>query len=443
MGNDTSYPSSPNSFPPPALSSPTLPAVAKYITSGRAKRILVLAGAGISTSAGIPDFRSPGTGLYANLARLNLPYAEAVFDLGYFRKDPVPFWTLARELFYPEEEEEDEDEEADATASTSLPTRDPTSTTRPTNPKPKTRFRPTLTHSFLHLLSRKNLLSQVITQNIDGLERAAGVPEPLLVEAHGTFATQRCIECKAAQSAAEMHAALRRGAIPRCSSPSPSSPSPPDAPPCGGLVKPDITFFGEGLPGGFFAARERVRDADLALVMGTSLTVYPFASLPGLVGRDVPRVLINRDRVGDFGAVRDDVLVLGECDDGVRRLCRECGWEEELLAVWAETEGMGGKGETTEREGERERELSPDERLEREIGELTREVERTLDLSRGLTERVLREGDVDGKRGDTSGRSPVSSSPPPPPPPSHDNLDHVFLGRSRTSPDGTQREPSG
>ena len=108
-------------------------------------------GAGISTSAGIPDFRSPDTGLYANLARLDLPYAEAVFDIGYFRKNPLPFYTLAQEL-YPG------------------------------------KYRPTITHSFINLLNKKGLLMQLFTQNIDCLEREAGVPDELIIEAHGSFA---------------------------------------------------------------------------------------------------------------------------------------------------------------------------------------------------------------------------------------------------------------
>lgn len=108
-------------------------------------------GAGISTSAGIPDFRSPETGLYANLSRLNLPYAEAVFDITYFRTNPEPFYTLAQEL-YPG------------------------------------KFRPTITHSFIALLEKKGLLLKLFTQNIDCLEREAGVPDDKIIEAHGSFA---------------------------------------------------------------------------------------------------------------------------------------------------------------------------------------------------------------------------------------------------------------
>ena len=114
-------------------------------------------GAGISTSAGIPDFRSPDTGLYSNLARLDLPYPEAVFDISFFRQNPLPFYTLAHDL-YPG------------------------------------KFRPTIAHSFVRMLSDKGILLKLFTQNIDCLEREAGVPNNEIVEAHGSFARQCCIE---------------------------------------------------------------------------------------------------------------------------------------------------------------------------------------------------------------------------------------------------------
>jgi NAD+-dependent protein deacetylase SIR2 len=94
------------------------------------------------------------------------------------------------------------------------------------------KFRPTLTHSFVRLIHEKNLLLTCFTQNIDTLERRAGVPERKLVEAHGSFASQRCIECKRPYDDAEMVEAFEQQKIAKC-------------PKCLGLVKPDIVFFGE------------------------------------------------------------------------------------------------------------------------------------------------------------------------------------------------------
>ncbi|KAI4814947.1 hypothetical protein KUCAC02_005122 [Chaenocephalus aceratus] len=86
--------------PEKVLDDLTLEGVARYIKSGKCKNIICMVGAGISTSAGIPDFRSPETGLYANLQKYNLPYPEAIFQIDYFKgKHPEPFFALARELY--------------------------------------------------------------------------------------------------------------------------------------------------------------------------------------------------------------------------------------------------------------------------------------------------------------------------------------------------------
>ncbi|CAK7202934.1 Sir2 histone deacetylase Hst2 [Sporothrix eucalyptigena] len=282
------------STPPQTLQDRSLEAVAQLILEGKARRIIALTGAGISTSAGIPDFRSPGTGLYANLQRLNLPYAEAVFSIDYFRENPRPFYILAKEL-YPGQ------------------------------------FHPTISHAFLALLSYKGLLRMLFTQNIDCLERAAGVPEDCIVEAHGSFATQRCInfECRTSFPDKEMHEHVRDAKVPRCMQPG-----------CGALVKPDIVFFGESLPQRFHElGRLPATDADLVLVLGTSLTVYPFAGLPTMAPDNVPRVLFNREVVGDLGSRADDVLALGSCDAGIRKLADALGWREELETLWREMVG--------------------------------------------------------------------------------------------------------
>lgn len=168
----------------------------------------------------------------------------------------------------------------------------------------------------------------LFTQNIDCLERQAGVPGELIVEAHGSFATQRCIECKTSFPDDKMKEYVFQGEVPRCVDPE-----------CDGLVKPDIVFFGEQLPELFHKNRHVPSYGDLVLVMGTSLTVQPFASLPEMAKDETPRVLFNLERVGTLGTRADDVLVLGDCDSGVRKLADQLGWAGELEATWREIVG--------------------------------------------------------------------------------------------------------
>ncbi|KAF9180899.1 NAD-dependent protein deacetylase sirtuin-2 [Haplosporangium sp. Z 767] len=249
------------------LKDDTLEAVAEYINAGKAKNIIVMSGAGISTAAGIKDFRSPGTGLYDDLERFNLPYPEAIFDIAFFKNNPSPFYRLAKEL---------------------LPGR----------------YRPTLTHYLLPLLAEKGLLLRSYTQNIDMLERLTGLDEELLVEAHGSFATSSCIECKAEAESKWIRSKFG---------------------------SEDLNDF---------------KKCDLLIVLGTSLQVEPFNRLISRVPAKCPRVLINRDRAGediyggfDFDGklkypVQRDALFLGNCDDGVRKLARLCGWEGALQAMF-------------------------------------------------------------------------------------------------------------
>ncbi|ERE78353.1 NAD-dependent deacetylase sirtuin-3 [Cricetulus griseus] len=133
--------------------------VAELLRTRACRRVVVMVGAGISTPSGIPDFRSPGSGLYSNLQQYDIPYPEAIFELGFFFHNPKPFFTLAKEL-YPGH------------------------------------YRPNVTHYFLRLLHDKELLLRLYTQNIDGLERASGIPVSKLVEAHGSFASATCTVCR-------------------------------------------------------------------------------------------------------------------------------------------------------------------------------------------------------------------------------------------------------
>ncbi|NXN14538.1 SIR3 deacetylase, partial [Indicator maculatus] len=272
----------------------SLQEVAEQIQRQERRRVVVMAGAGISTPSGIPDFRSPGSGLYSNLAQYDIPYPEAIFELRYFFANPKPFFTLAKELY-------------------------------PGN------YRPNYAHYFLRLLHDKGLLLRLYTQNIDGLERVAGIPPDRLVEAHGTFATATCTVCRRKFPGEDFRGDIMAGRLPQC-------------PTCSGLVKPDIVFFGEELPQRFLLHLADFPRADLLLVIGTSLEVEPFASLAGAVGSSVPRVLINRDLVGPFAQCQrhNDVAQLGDVVSGVERLVELLGWAQEMQTlIQKETQKVG------------------------------------------------------------------------------------------------------
>ena len=251
----------------------TIQRLAELIHSKQVNNIIVMTGAGISTSCGIPDFRSPDTGLYSNLQRYDLPHPEAIFDISYFKQQPQPFYRLMCELL----------------------------------PKNK-RYVPSYTHFFIHKLQESNQLKRLYTQNIDGLEYNCSMRHELVIQAHGGYSTSSCIQCRkqydqkfveenihGVRTSNDTSQSSNSGAddvivnIPYCTSNN-----------CNGIVKPDITFFGEGLPRRFFQhIHSDFNQCDLLIVAGTSLVVQPFASLINRVGDNVPRVLVNREPAGE------------------------------------------------------------------------------------------------------------------------------------------------
>jgi NAD-dependent histone deacetylase SIR2 len=216
------------------------------------------------------------------------------------------------------------------------------------------------------MLSDKGVLLKLFTQNIDCLERSAGVPDDKIVEAHGSFARQSCIDCRSSFPEDLMKQAIDAREVPHCQTPQ-----------CNGMVKPDIVFFGEQLPEKFHQNKRLPMEADLCIIMGTSLSVQPFASLPGFVEDHVPRLLINLERVGGLGSRADDVLLLGDCDTGVRKFARALGWEEDLEMLWNAT-----RADTQEKEvSQAMPHKSRDEVLIDEIANLADEVEKSLQIS--------------------------------------------------------------
>nr|QKG31872.1 NAD-dependent deacetylase sirtuin-1 [Sparus aurata] len=247
------------------------------------KRILVLTGAGVSVSCGIPDFRSRD-GIYARLAVdfPDLPDPQAMFDIDYFRRDPRPFFKFAKEI-YPGQ------------------------------------FQPSPCHRFISMLDKQGKLLRNYTQNIDTLEQVAGVER--IIQCHGSFATASCLICKHKVDCEAIREDIFNQVVPRCSR------CPGDIPLA--IMKPDIVFFGENLPEMFHRAMKQDKDeVDLLIVIGSSLKVRPVAPYPNSIPHEVPQILINREQLPHLNF---DVELLGDCDVIVNELCHRLGADFEQL----------------------------------------------------------------------------------------------------------------
>jgi len=190
-------------------------------------------------------------------------------------------------------------------------------------------FAPTPAHRFFRLLHEHKKLKRCFTQNIDSLEAAAGLPREMVVAAHGNFDAAHVVGTGEAVDIDELKAAILEGeesVRALCERE-------------GGLVKPAITFFGEALPARFGeCARADFADCRLLLIFGTSLKVQPFASLVQRCPPATPRMLINRERVGEDAGLdfdregSSDGAFLGDCDVGAQSLAELLGWD---LSVYA------------------------------------------------------------------------------------------------------------
>lgn len=248
----------------------------KGLKENKFKSICFMTGAGISVAAGIPDFRTPGTGLYSKVQNLKLPYPEAIFSLDYLQQKPEAFFTLSKGFL-------------DYKAS------------------------PVQAHYFIKKIHDDGNLMLSYTQNIDGLEHEAGVPLEKMVEAHGHMRSAHCIECCKKHSMEEFFKYVNEEKVFYCDCEKK------------GVVKPDIIFFGEKLPNSFFSKFEEVSKADLVFVMGTSLKVFPFASLLTGVKKTTPLVLVNYENPG---VKRDNFLFLqGPIEDSIISIMKDVGWE--------------------------------------------------------------------------------------------------------------------
>ncbi len=220
----------------------------------KAKRVVVLTGAGISTPSGIPDFRSEGSGLWSRDEPLE------VASLSTFRTAPEKFFNwirpLASQIFYAQ---------------------------------------PNPAHKALADFEHTGIQNIIITQNIDSLHQKAGSKH--VVEMHGTLRTLSCTQCyQQFLSEGFLKPFIENGTIPRCAN-------------CNGILKPDVILFGEQLPQyAWQEAQRATRQCDLMLVAGSSLEVLPVAGLP-IQALDHGAHLIVINNTTTYVNVRADIVI--------------------------------------------------------------------------------------------------------------------------------------
>ena len=205
----------------------------------KAQKIDVLTGAGMSTESGLPDFRSIN-GIYKTLT------TALTFNIRLFRIWPRQFYKVIGPFY-----------------------------------KDCISAEPNAGHLALAELERQGKIVEIATQNVDCLHQKAGSTKVYGV--HGTIATMTCMKCGEKSQASDYADTFSNGKVPHCSR-------------CGGVLKPDLTFFGEELPSEpMRKAKLAFLDADLVMILGTSLQVSPANTLPGYRVKGTPMFIINHD----------------------------------------------------------------------------------------------------------------------------------------------------
>ena len=213
----------------------------------------VLTGAGVSTDSGIPDYRSPGTGLWEKMD-------QSVVSLQGFLARPQDYYSYSLEL-YPIRKE----------------------------------AKPNKVHTFLAELETKGFVSGLMTQNVDGLHKEAGSKK--VYELHGSLKEGYCLSCNSIKPMEEVMEQVENGK------------NPPTCDLCDGIIKPKAVFFGESLPEKEWQfAMELTEKADLLIVLGTSLQVYPVNTFPQIAVNNGAGLVIVNMQATPFDKVADLVI---------------------------------------------------------------------------------------------------------------------------------------
>lgn len=244
------------------MSNHALSNAAEVLRSARC--VMAFTGAGISVESGIPPFRGPG-GVWSK-------YDPDKFEKQYFKRHPDEVWPLLKEIFY------------DMLG----------------------KAKPNAAHFALAELERSGKLAGIVTQNIDSLHQAAG--SEVVHEYHGSTRKMQCMQCRI--SFRSEHISLDK--------------LPPPCPVCGGLLKPDFVFFGEGIPSDVHReATELAKQSDVCLVVGTGGTVMPAGRIPYIVKNRGGMVIEINLYDSDYSYTTSDYYLQGKAGTRLPELVRE------------------------------------------------------------------------------------------------------------------------
>ncbi|MBI4646265.1 MAG: Sir2 family NAD-dependent protein deacetylase [Bacteroidia bacterium] len=212
---------------------------------GQSQKILVFTGAGISTESGIPDFRSPG-GLWSKYDPDDFYFHKMISD----EKAREKYWEMSSETY-----------------------------------RIIKRAKPNKAHYAIKTLEDRGKLLSLVTQNIDGLHHKAGNSQDKIIEIHGTVFTVSCLDCGKKYDSDEIENRINNGVkIPYCDD-------------CSGILKPDTISFGQSMPADKMSqAINHACHCDLCIILGSSLVVYPAASIPEYAIKNKAKlIIVNRD----------------------------------------------------------------------------------------------------------------------------------------------------
>ena len=257
------------------------------------KNIIFMVGAGISTNAGIPDFRSK-TGLFKQVQdKYKFSTPEEFFNINTFFKKPeyyYEFWKLFD----------------------------------------LSNIKPTITHKFMNYLIQKNNVKYLFTQNTDGLEIKAKIPQDKIIFAHGSDLEGHCPRCKKNINIEIIKKGIEKQEIVYCDT-------------CKNVpCKPKFVFYGESLPIRFFEKMNDIKDCDLVIIMGTSLKVYPFRNIPDNMNYKAWKVVMNFEEVGEYDydlLCSNSIFIQGKTDDSVLKFLKDVDLENDFKKFIKDTYG--------------------------------------------------------------------------------------------------------